>query len=401
MARERLLIVGNGMAGLKLCEELVARGASIDITVVGAEPEPAYNRVLLSPLLAGEIGIADVRMKSRGWYEDHGIALMTGDAVARLDISNCCATLESGRVLSFDRCVMATGSDPIRLRIPGHELRGVMTFRSLADIAVLTTAAQAKTPAVVIGGGLLGIEAAYGLARAGVKVTLVHLMDRLMERQLDAEASQLLRAALEAKGIDVCLAADTAAIHGTTHVESLELKNGHGIPCGLVVMAVGVRPNTALASASGLEVKRGIVVDDALTTSVERVYAIGECAEHRGQAYGLVEPAYEQARVLANVLTGTEAAYPGSVLATNLKVSGVPVFSAGDFEGHGAEQIVVSDSSAPSYRKLVVRDGKLAGVVLAGDTTDALWYLELIRSGAEITAHRPTLAFGRAYSEAA
>lgn len=403
MTPERLLVIGNGMAGLKLVEELARIAPKrFAVTIVGAEDAPAYNRVLLSPLLAGEMNAGDLQLKPRGWYGDNGVTLVTGRAVAALDPDRGHARLADGRRLRFDTCVLATGSQAIRLPVAGGDLPGVTVFRTLADAAKLTEFAATGARAVVIGGGLLGIEAAYGLARAGARVTLVHLMDRLMERQLDPEGAALLRRALEAKGIDVLLGAETARIAGEGRVERLELKDGLVVECGLVVMAVGVRPETTLARSAGIEAKRGILVDDRLATSHPRVFAIGECAEHRGAVYGLVEPAYEQARVLARALCGeARAGYAGSVLATNLKVSGVPVFSAGDFEGRGAEAIVMRDQAAGSYRKLVVRDGRLAGVVLVGDTGDALWYLELIRSGAPIDTMRGVLAFGRAYAEAA
>ena len=402
LLRERLVVVGNGMAGLRFLEELVRRAPGrFEVTVVGAEPEPAYNRVLLSSLLAGDIGADDVRLRPRAWYAEHGIALVAGQPASAIDAAARSVTLGNGQVLAFDRLVMATGSDAIRLPLPGGELAGVMTFRSLADIAGLGRAAEAGMPAVVIGGGLLGIEAAYGLARRGVSVTLVHLMDRLMERQLDAEGARLLADAIEAKGVRVLLGAETRAIRGGSAVEAVELKDGRVLPCGLVVMAVGIRSSTALAVTGGLQVKRGIVVDDAMQTSVAGVYAVGECAEHRGVCYGLVEPCYEQARVAAAAMAGEPVRYAGSVLATNLKVSGVSVFSAGDFEGVGAETIVVRDAGQGSYRKLVLREERLAGAVLVGDTREALWYADLIRSGAPVSALREALAFGQAFAEAA
>jgi nitrite reductase (NADH) large subunit len=400
--RERLVVVGNGMAGLRFLEELVRRAPGrFEVTAVGAEPEPAYNRVLLSSLLAGDIGAGDVELKPREWYAEHGIALVTGQPACALDTAARTVTLSGGEVLGFDRLVLATGSDAIRLPLPGRELAGVMTFRSLADIAGLEQAALEGLPAVVIGGGLLGIEAAYGLARRRVPVTLVHLMDRLMERQLDAEGARLLADAIEAKGVRVLLGAETGAIRGGSAVETVELKDGRVLPCGLVVMAVGIRSSTALAASGGLQVKRGVVVDDGMQTSVPGIYAIGECAEHRGVCYGLVEPCYEQARVAASAIAGEPMRYAGSVLATNLKVSGVSVFSAGDFEGVGAETIVVRDSGVGSYRKLVVREERLTGVVLVGDTADALWYADLILAGTPVSALREALAFGQAFAEAA
>ena len=402
MTKTKIFVVGNGMASLRLLEELVALAPhKFDICVAGEEAEPAYNRVLLSPLLAGEIGAVDVAMKPRDWYAANGITLLTGVKVLSLDGTAKSATLSDGRNISFDICVLATGSSPIRLPIPGNDLSGVEVFRSLADIDRLSPLAMRDEPAVVIGGGLLGIEAAYGLMRAGARVTLIHIMDRLMERQLDASAAVLLKDALQAKGIGVCLSAETETISGGGKVQSVTLRDGRMIKTARVVMAAGVRPNIALAQNTDIACRRGFIVDDQMQTSVPGIYAIGECAEHRGSVYGLVEPAYEHAAVAARALCGMDGQYEGTVLATNLKVSGVPVFSAGDFEGAGDEHIVWHDSAQGSYRKFVVRTGQLMGVVLIGDTTDALWYRDLIRSGTSIAHHRATLAFGRGYAEAA
>jgi nitrite reductase (NADH) large subunit len=400
---EKIIVVGNGMAGLRVVEEIVAQAPGrFDVTIAGEEPEPAYNRVLLSPLLAGEIGIADVRLKPCDWYAAQDIKLVTGAAVTALDATAKCVTLADGAILAFDRCVLATGSEPIRLPVPGSDLAGVEVFRTLRDIARLSAAASAGGEVAVIGGGLLGIEAAYGLKRAGAKVTLVHLMDRLMERQLDGDAAGLLKSALEAKGITVLLNAATEHIDGIDgNVSSLALKDGRTVPASLIVMAAGIKPRAALGLSAGLACGRGIKVDDRMETSAPGIFAIGECAEHRGAVYGLVEPAYEHARVVAKVLAGKDAAYTGTVLATNLKVSGVPVFSAGDFEGVGAEHIIWRDNTSGRYRKFVIRDDRLCGVVMIGDTTDALWYRELIRSGAPMAPIRASLPFGRAFAEAA
>lgn len=406
MKRSKLLVIGNGMAGLRLIEELVeAAPHTFDITVVGEEPDPAYNRVLLSPLLAGEITAAEVAMKPRAWYQAHGIVLLSGISVRSLDTERRTAELSNGDTLAFDRCVLATGSDPIRLPVPGATLDGVEVFRSMQDIARLSAAASLGARMVVIGGGLLGIEAAYGLKRAGGNVTLVHIMDRLMERQLDDDAASLLEAALAGKGIDICLNAETSHVEhradAADRVAALVLKDGRRIAADVIVMAVGIKPRATLAAASGIACGRGIIVDDRMQTSRDGVFAIGECAEHRGTVYGLVEPAYDQAKIAARALRAQEGAYDGTVLATNLKVSGVPVFSAGDFIGRGAEHIVWRDDHAGSYRKFVVAGDRLMGVVLIGDTTDALWYRDLIRSGAPVASFRPTLAFGRSYAEAA
>jgi nitrite reductase (NADH) large subunit len=372
-----------------------------EITVIGAEPVPAYNRVLLSPLLAGEVPPADVELRPAEWYARNRIDLVVGQSVTVLDTARRTVTLGNGRQVGFDICILATGSEPIRLPLPGKELEGVVTFRSLQDADALRSAAEAKTPTVVIGGGLLGIEAAYGLARAGAGVTLVHLVDRLMERQLDTSAARLLASALRAKGIGVILGTTAHAIRGRDRVEGIELTNGQHLSCGLVVMAVGVRPSTALARGAGLQTNRGILVDDHMTTSADGIFALGECAEHRGQCYGLIEPGYEQAKILARHLAGLPAVYEGSVVATSLKVSGIPVFSIGAFDDARAECIVLEDREAAIYRKLVLRDGRLIGAVLYGDTSDALWYRHLIGQQTPVAAIRDALAFGKAYAEAA
>jgi nitrite reductase (NADH) large subunit len=400
--KRRLLVIGNGMCSLRLLEELMALAPDrFEITVIGAESTPAYNRVLLSPLLAGEVPPADVELRPADWYARNRIDLVVGQSVTVLDPATQTATLADGRQVRFDICVLATGSEPIRLPIPGKELEGIVTFRSLQDAEALRSAAEARTPTVVIGGGLLGIEAAYGLARAGAGVTLVHLMDRLMERQLDTGAARLLASALRAKGIRVILGTTARAIRGRDRVESIELTNGQRLSCGLVVMAVGVRPSTALARDAGLQTNRGILVDDRMVTSAEGICALGECAEHRGQCYGLIEPGYEQAKTLARHLAGLPAVYEGSVVATSLKVSGIPVFSTGAFDDARAECIVLEDREAAIYRKLVLRDGRLIGAVLYGDTSDALWYRHLIGQQTPVAAIRDALAFGKAYAEAA
>jgi nitrite reductase (NADH) large subunit len=308
--------------------------------------------------------------------------------------------LRGGTQLAFSKLVLATGSEPIRLPLPGADLGGVLTFRTRTDVSAMLQRAGGKMRAVVIGGGLLGLEAADGLKKAGTEVTVVHLMDRLMERQLDARSAAMLKSSLEALGIEVLLNAESVAVQGRRKVGGLRLADGRVLDCDLVVMAAGIRPRAGLARLADLAVNRGIVVDDRLQTSAADVYAIGECAEHRGACYGLVEPAYEQARVLASHLAGQEASYEGSLLATNLKVSGVRVFSAGDFLGaEGTEPIVLCDPERGVYRKLVVKDGRIAGAVLLGDTADALWYLDLIRSGAPIAGMRDGLVFGRAFCE--
>jgi nitrite reductase (NADH) large subunit len=394
---ESLVIVGNGMAAVRLVDELakVALGRYA-IAVIGAEPRLAYNRVLLSSVLAGETASHEIELKPANWWRDRGVTLKYGCTVDEIDVGRRELKIANEESVIFSKLVLATGSSPLRLNVPGVELSGVHTFRDSRDVDLLLTLAAARKRVVVVGGGLLGLEAAYGLAKAGAPVTLVHLMDRLMERQLDAPAGALLKSLVEKKGINVLLNASTSRILGERGVEGVELADGRCIDADAVILAAGIRPNIALAGEAGIPVNRGVVVDDRLQTGADGIFALGECAEHRGICYGLVEPAYEQARVLAQHLAGRSAAYPGSVVATNLKVSGVGVFSAGEFLGNDrSEAIVLGDFKRGVYKKLVVEDGRLTGAVLVGDTTDALWYLELIRSRENIASVRKDMMFGR------
>jgi nitrite reductase (NADH) large subunit len=398
---EPLVVIGNGMAAARFADELSKRALGrYAVAVVGEEPRLAYNRVLLSSVLAGEVASSEIELKPQGWWRDRGITLRYGCRATAIDTNARSLTLADGETLCFSKLVFATGSQPIRPALPGMALPGVITFRDINDIWTIWHRAGSGDRVVVIGGGLLGLEAAYGLAKAGARVTVLHLMDRLMERQLDVTAARMLQRAVEQMGIEVLLNADTAEIAGHGRVEGVALKDGRTIEADAVVVAIGIRPSAELARAAGIAVKRGIVVDDALETAVAGIHAIGECAEHRGICYGLVEPAHEQARVLAERLSGRDARYAGSVLSTNLKVSGVNVFSAGDFLGaDGTEEIVLSDPGIGLYKKLVIADGRLIGAVLFGDTADGLWYFDLIRSGADIEAMRDDLAFGRALAE--
>ena len=394
---EPLVIVGNGMAAARLVDELtkVALGRYA-VAVIGEEPRLAYNRVLLSSVLAGETASHDIELRPAQWWRDRGVTLKYGCVATEIDVGRRELKIANEESIVFSKLVLATGSTPLRLGVPGADLAGVHTFRDSRDVDLLLTLAAQKKRVVVVGGGLLGLEAAYGLAKAGAQVALIHLMDRLMERQLDAPAAELLKALVERKGIEILLNASTARIHGETRVESIELADGRRIDADAVIFAAGIRPNVALAKDAGIPVNRGIVVDDSLQTGAPDIFALGECAEHRGICYGLVEPAYEQARVLARHLAGGSASYPGSVVATNLKVSGVGVFSAGDFMGaEGSEAIVLSDARGGAYKKLVISGGRLTGAVLVGDTADALWYLELIRSGGPVAAIRKDMIFGR------
>lgn len=400
---EPLVIVGNGMAAARLVDELskVALGRYA-IAVIGDERRLAYNRVLLSSVLAGETTSEDIELQPASWWRDRGVTLKYGCVATEIDVGRRELKIAGEESITYSKLVLTTGSSALRLNVPGSDLAGVHTFRDSRDVDLLLALAARKARVVVIGGGLLGLEAAYGLAKAGAPVTLVHLMDRLMERQLDAPAGALLKSLVETKGIEILLEASTARIHGVGRVEGVQLADGRLIRADAVIFAAGIRPNVALAKDAGITVNRGIVVDDCLQTSADGVFAIGECAEHRGICYGLVEPAYEQARVLARHLAGQDVGYAGSVVATNLKVSGVSVFSAGDFMGaEGSESIVFSDVNHGTYKKLVIAGGRLTGAVLIGDTADALWYLDLIRSTKPIAKIRGDMMFGRSLAEAA
>jgi nitrite reductase (NADH) large subunit len=395
---EPLVIIGNGMAAARLVEELSMRALGRHaIAVIGEEPRLAYNRILLSPLLAREIDAGELELKPVRWWRDRGVTLRYGCAARAIDPAARTVRLADGVEVRFGKLVLATGSRAARLPIPGMDLDGVVTFRDFSDVTAIHRLAKDGARVVVIGGGLLGLEAACGLAGSGARVTLVHLMDRLMERQLDAPAAALLRKAVEARGITVMCEAHTSAIVGSRHVEAVALADGRRLAADAVVVAVGITPNADLARDAGLATARGIVVDDCLQTSAPGIFAIGECAEHDGRCYGLVEPAYEQANVLARRLAGQDTRYSGSVVATNLKVSGIHVFSAGDFMGGpGTEALVLTDPGLSTYKKLVIREQRLTGAVLCGDTSDGLWYGDLIRSGETIERFRDELVFGRA-----
>lgn len=398
---EPLVIVGNGMAAARLVDELARTALGrYAVAVIGEEPRLAYNRVLLSSVLAGETGSHEIELRPAEWWRHRGVTVRYGYRVTEIDTGRRELKIAGEESMEYSKLVLATGSTPLRLNVPGADLAGVHTFRDTRDVDLLLTLAAAKKRVVVVGGGLLGLEAAYGLAKAGAPVTLLHLMDRLMERQLDPPAADLLKTLVERKGIRILLNASTKCIHGEGHVEAVELADGSRIEADAVIFAAGIKPNVALAKEAGIAVNRGVVVNDVMQTSSSDIFALGECAEHRGTCYGLVEPAYEQARVLARHLAGRPAAYQGSVVSTNLKVSGVSVFSAGDFMGgEGSESLVLSDRSRGTYKKLVIADGRLTGAVLIGDTVDALWYLELIRNRDKVAPMRTDMMFGRAVAQ--
>ncbi|OQS41881.1 nitrite reductase large subunit NirB [Chromobacterium haemolyticum] len=399
MTKPKLVVVGNGMAGIRTVEELLTLAPDLyDITVFGSEPHPNYNRIQLSPVLAGEQTFDDIVLNPRAWYAERGITLHTGKTVVELDRARRQTLADDGSVAPYDRLLLATGSLPVMLPLPGRELAGVVGYRDIRDTEAMLAASADGGRAVVIGGGLLGLEAAYGLKQRGMDVTVVHLADWLLERQLDPTAAQLLQASLEARGLRILLGRQTAALldDGRGAVAAAQLSDGETLEAKLVVMAVGIRPNIALAAGAGLHCERGVVVSDALQTFDPRIYAVGECVSHRGVCYGLVAPLFEQAKVCANHLAQLGSSrYQGSVMATKLKVTGIDLYSAGDFiSGDGCDEIVLSDPAGGLYKKLVLREDKLIGVCLYGDTADGAWYFKLLREQRAIGDLRERLIFG-------
>ncbi len=395
--RRRLVVVGNGMAGMRVVEQLLELAPdAYDVTVLGAEPHVNYNRILLSPVLAGEKRVEDIILNSREWYAEHRVTLHAGDPAVSIDRRRRLVRSRSGRELPYDRLLIATGSKPVVLPIPGAELPGVVTFRDLADVDSMLEASRRYRRAAVIGGGLLGLEAASGLARRGMDVTVVHLLETLMERQLDAAAAALLKASLEARGLAFRMPAKTVAVLGTERAAGLRFDDGSELEADLVVMAAGIRPNVELAQSAGLRCERGILVDDTMQSYDPSVYAVGECVQHRNRTFGLVAPLWEQARVCAVHLAELGVSrYRGALHAARLKVTGIELYSAGDFAAAGGgESLVLRDRRRGIYKRLVVRDNKLRGVVLYGDARDGEWYLDLMSAGEDVSGLRDQLLFG-------
>jgi nitrite reductase (NADH) large subunit len=397
---EKLVVIGNGMAPGRMLEHLFETVPDAYETVIfNAEPRVNYDRIMLSPVLSGEKTFEQIVIHGDGWYIKNGITLYKGHKVVAIDRAAKTVTSEHGETVSYDRLVIATGSVPFVVPVPGNDLPGVITYRDLDDVNAMLLAAQSREQAVVIGGGLLGLEAAAGLSARGMDVTVLHLMPTLMERQLDTAAGYLLQRAIEDRGIKVVTGADTKAILGDTRVTGVELADGTVIAATLVVMAAGIRPNATLAKQAGLEVNRGIVVDAGMRTSDRNILALGECAEVDGQVYGLVAPLYEMARVAAAQLSGDEtAAFVHSDTPTKLKVTGVDLFSLGDFaDGEDREEIVLRDACAGVYKRLILKDDRIIGTVLFGDTADGAWFSDLKKKQADISGMRETLIFGQAY----
>ena len=403
--KERLVVIGNGMAGMRTVEELLKRNPfRYQITVIGAEPQVNYDRILLSSVLAGEKDLAQTVINPRSWYDDNGITLHVGDPAITIDRQARAVTTQSGLVLPYDKLLLATGSKPLAPPIPGLGLPGVCAFRDIADVETMIRASETQRRAVVIGGGLLGLEAANGLLKRGMSVAVVHLMDCLMERQLDPEASKLLQKALDERGIAFFTNGQTEEILGTERAEGVRLADGREIPAELVVLAIGIRPNIDLAKQCGLRLNRGIEVGDDLGTSDPAIYAVGECVEHRGKTYGLVAPLWDMAKVCADHLAGddtTVSDYRGTVTGTRLKVTGIEIYSAGEFQGdESTDEITFRDASRGIYKRLILRDDKIVGAVLFGDARDGGWYFQLLREAQPLGALRDLVIFGQAYAGA-
>ena len=399
MLKENLVLIGNGMAGVRTLEELLKLAPdAYNITVFGEEPYGNYNRIMLSPVLASEKTIEQIMLNSEQWYIDNGITLHKGKKVEQINRARREVIASDGTVAKYDRLIIATGSLSFMLPLPGADKQGVIGFRDIKDVDTMLEAARNHQHAVVIGGGLLGLEAANGLMKQGMDVTVVHLLDTLMERQLDKPAATMLQKSLEERGMKFLMEHSTAEILGEERVTAVRFNNGTEIPADLVVMAVGIKPNIELGKSAGLHCERGIVVSDTLQTITDpKIYAIGECVQHRGTAYGLVAPLFEQAKVAANHLAKYGIAqYRGTVTSTRLKVTGIELFSAGDFIGNDkTEDLVFKDAASGTYKRLVLQDNKIKGAVMYGDTVDGSWYFEMMKDGTDISAFRKTILFGQ------
>lgn len=399
--QKKLVVIGNGMAPGRALEKLLSKAqGAYDITIFNAEPRVNYDRIMLSPVLSGEKQYEDIIIHGDNWYKEHSVTLLKGKKVTQIDRNNKSVTAEDGTSTAYDTLLVATGSEPFILPVPGKDLPGVLTYRDLDDVETMLSAAKTGSKAVVIGGGLLGLEAAAGLQMQGMDVTVLHLMPTLMERQLDASAGYLLQEALEKRGIDIKTNANTKQILGEDKVTGVQLDDGQTIEADIVVMAVGIKPNTQMCKDAGLEVNRGLVVDDHMRTSDPDIFAVGECVEHREVCYGLVAPLYEMANVAASQLAGEAgASYTGSVTPVKLKVTGIELFSLGDFaSSDGREEIVLRDATRGIYKRLVIQDNKIIGVVLYGETSDGAWFAQLLKDQTDISDIRETLIFGQGFA---
>ncbi|MEI1712083.1 nitrite reductase small subunit NirD [Acinetobacter baumannii] len=399
----RLVLIGNGLAGMRCLEDLLDMAPDrYEVTVIGEEPWGNYNRIMLSPVLSGEKTIEDIMLHPPEWYDDKGIKFIAGDKAVKIDRPRKVVYTEKGQTVDYDRLILATGSAPFIPPVQGVDLKGVLTFRDIYDVNTMIEYCGSKTNAVVIGGGLLGLEAAYGLKQRGMNVTVLHLMDRIMERQLDGRASQLLRHSIEQKGINIITEANTEALIGDEngHVKQIRLKDGTVLDADLVVFAVGIRPNIALAQSAGLRCNRGVLVNDTMQTFDPSIYAVGECIEHRGQTFSLVEPLWGQAFICATHLAEHGSlTFKAPTVPTQLKVSGVDVFSAGNFEPKDDyEDIILNDEKRQIYKRIIIQNDRVIGAVLFGDTEDGMWYAELIADQTPVSSFRNKLLFGRDFA---
>ncbi|MFW6550425.1 nitrite reductase small subunit NirD [Acinetobacter baumannii] len=399
----RLVLIGNGLAGMRCLEDLLDMAPDrYEVTVIGEEPWGNYNRIMLSPVLSGEKTIEDIMLHPPKWYDHKGIKFIAGDKAVKIDRPRKVVYTEKGQTVDYDRLILATGSAPFIPPVQGVDLKGVLTFRDIYDVNTMIEYCGSKTNAVVIGGGLLGLEAAYGLKQRGMNVTVLHLMDRIMERQLDGRASQLLRHSIEQKGIQIITEANTEALIGDEngHVKQIRLKDGTVLDADLVVFAVGIRPNIALAQSAGLRCNRGVLVNDTMQTFDPSIYAVGECIEHRGQTFGLVEPLWGQAFICATHLAEHGSlTFKAPTVPTQLKVSGVDVFSAGNFEPKDDyEDIILNDEKRQIYKRIIIQSDRVIGAVLFGDTEDGMWYAELIADQTPVSSFRNKLLFGRDFA---
>lgn len=398
----KLVLVGNGLAGMRCLEDLLDMAPDrYEVTVIGEEPWGNYNRIMLSPVLSGDKSIEDIMLHPHAWYSDKGIHFIAGDAAVKIDRPRKQVHTEKGIVVDYDRLILATGSKPFIPPIKGSDLKGVLSFRDIYDVNTMLEYCKNKKNAVVIGGGLLGLEAAYGLKQRGMNVTVLHLMDRIMDRQLDARASALLKQSIEAKGIPVLTEANTEELIGQDgHVSQLRLKDGTVLEADFVVFAVGIRPNMALAQSAGLRCNRGVMVNDTMQTFDPSIYAVGECIEHRNQTFGLVEPLWGQAFICASHLAEHGSlTFKAPTVPTQLKVSGCDVFSAGNFEpADDYEDIILNDEKRHIYKRIIIQQDKVIGAVLFGDTEDGAWYAELIADQTPISSIRNKLLFGKDFA---
>lgn len=396
---EKLVVIGNGMAPGRMLENLLeADPHRYEITIFNAEPRVNYNRLMLSPVLSGDKTYDDIITHDDHWYTSNNITLHKGMAIKEINTTQKTVVNALDRSFAYDKLVIATGSSPIMIPLPGHNLPGVMVYRDLDDVETMIKVSDTRERVVVIGGGLLGLEAAAGLHEQGMHVTVLHLADTLMEKQLDSAAGHMLETAMEKRGITIITGANTAEINGDTHVTGVTLSNDDLIPCDLVVMAVGIKPAVTLAKGSGIAVNRGIIVNDNMQTSVPDVFALGECVEHREVCYGLVAPLYEMATTVAKQLIEQPDQYNGSVTSTKLKVDGIDLFSAGDFANTpDRDEIVLRDAAGGVYKRLVVENNILCGIVMYGDTRDGPWLFDLLKKSTDISDIRDTIIFGQAY----